>query len=257
MVSRHHHHRRLKIIVNIYSGLKIRSCTIASSSGQSSPIPTSSLAFWVKADAGVTLSGSYVTEWFDQSGNENDIDRRDNLLFISNALNSKPAISFDGTTSYASFPINLSSGTPRTIFIVGKYNDVDNRGQEGFIALGFSGSWDLGYVFRESGTGNTYYYTPGQIAAPTSTSVANYHIVTIKHFPVGSDNSTMGINGSFGGGSQISLSAINQGLIARRDTSGDEYAYVNIAEIIIYNRELNGTEINQVQSYLNTKYAIY
>lgn len=242
--------------MNIYSGLKIRSCTIAGSSGQSSPIPTSSLAFWVKADAGVTLSGSDVTEWFDQSGNGNDVVPDDNLTFIANALNSKPVISFNGSTSYASFPINLSSGTPRTIFIVGKYNDV-NRQQEGFIALGFSGSWDQGYVFREAETNNTYYYTPGQIAAPTSTSVANYHIVTIQHFPVGSDNSTMGINGSFGTGGQISLSAVNQGLIARRDTGGNEYAYVNIAEIIIYNRALNGTEINQVQSYLNTKYAIY
>ena len=225
-----------------------------------SPASLSGLSLWLKADAGVTASGSSVTAWADQSGNGNNVTAYNNPQLVTNALNSKPVISFDGSGSYASFPISLTESTPRTIFIVGKYNDT-NRGQEGFMALGFSGSWDKGYVFREGGTENTYYYEnidgQNQIIAPTSTSVANYHIVTIKHFPEGSSDSIMGINGSFGVGGQISLSAVNEGLIALRSTGGSEYASVNIAEIIIYNRELNSTEQGQVQSYLNTKYAIY
>jgi hypothetical protein len=221
------------------------------------PSDISNLSVWFKADAGVTATGLNVTAWADQSGNGNNATAYNNPQLITNALNSKPVISFNGSTSYASFPISLAGNTPRTIFIVGKYNDI-NRQQEGFIALGFSGSWDRGYVFREAETENTYYYTPGQIAAPTSTSVANYHIATIKHFPLGSDDSTMGINGSFGTGGQIILSEINQGLIASRGVLDlEEYASVNIAEIIIYNKGLSLTELDQVQKYLNYKYAIY
>jgi hypothetical protein len=213
-------------------------------------IPSGSIALWLMADAGVAVSGTNVTAWGDQSGNGNNATAYNNPQLITNALNSKPVISFNGSTSYASFPISLSAATDRTIFIVGKYNDV-NREQEGFLALGT----DQGYVFRESQTQLTYYYTgEGQISAPASI-VTNYHIVTVNHLYVG--DSAMAINGTFGNGQGIELYAINDGRIALRSLIGGEYASVNIAEIIIYNRQLNGTERGQVQSYLNTKYAIY
>jgi len=216
-------------------------------------IPFYGLALWLKADAGVMLSGSNVTAWADQSGNGNNATAYNDTQLVENALNSKPAISFDGVASFATFPISLSTETNRTIFIVGKYNDL-SRGQEGFLALVFGGSLDRGYVFRESRTDATYYYTPSQIAAPTLTSVGNYHIVTVKHNFVG--DSTMGINGSFGQGGQCDLSEINQGDIARRGYD-QEYASVNIAEIIIYNQALTTQKLQQVEQYLNTKYAIY
>jgi hypothetical protein len=207
------------------------------------------------APSGVTATTTTdsVTAWADQSGNGNNATAHNNTQLVQNALNSKPAISFNGVASYATFPISLSTGTDRTIFIVGKYNDL-NRGQEGFLALVFGGSLDRGYVFRESQTDATYYYTPSQIAAPTLTSVGNYHIAIVKHNFVG--DSTMGINGSFGEGGQCNLSEINQGNIAQRG-EGQEYASVNIAEIIIYNQALTTQKLQQVEEYLNTKYAIY
>ena len=226
---------------------------LANVSSSFTPASLSGLSLWLKSDSGVTLSGSNVTAWADQSGNGNNATVYNNTQLVENALNSKPAISFDGVASYATFPISLSTETNRTIFIVGKYNDL-SRGQEGFLALVFGGSFDRGYVFRESETDATYYYTPSQIAAPTLTSVGNYHIVTVEHNFVG--DSTMGINGSFGHGDQCDLSEINQGNIAQRG-NGQEYASVNIAEIIIYNQALTTQNIQQVEQYLNTKYAIY
>jgi hypothetical protein len=181
-----------------------------------------------------------------------------NPQLIANALNTKPVISFDGSTNYGSFPISLGDNTSRTIFIVGKYNNI-NRGQEGFIALGFSGNWDLGYVFRDNASQQTNYYVnyenAVQAAAPQSTSVANYHIAIINH-SLGSD-SNMGINGVFGDNATLDLTSINEGLIAVRNTNPDEYASINIAEIIIYNRALTTPERQKVEAYLNTKYAIY
>ena len=219
------------------------------------PSDISNLSVWFKADAGITLSGSEtVVAWADQSGNSNNVTMYGNPQLIAVDLNNKPVISFDGSDDYGAFPISLSAETDRTIFIVGKYNDI-NRQQEGFIALGNSPAFDRGYVFREAQTENTYYYTPDQVAAP-SASVGNYHIVTIKHLYSG--DSFMGINGNFGAGlTDMNLVQIDQGLIALRATDGQEYANINISEIIIYNKGLNSTEVDQVQKYLNYKYQIY
>lgn len=191
--------------------------------------------------------------WADQSGNGNNALMYYNSRLETNQLNGKSIISFDGT-SYGRFPISLTIDTSRTIFIVGKYQDI-NRQQEGFIALGNSEAFDLGYVFREAETGNTYYYNPGQVAAPADQDVGNYHIETV--FNLYEDDSTMAFNGSFNGGVAMNAPAINEGLIATRNLFLTENAAVNIAEIIIYNKQLNETEYNQVMTYLNTKYAIY
>jgi hypothetical protein len=211
-----------------------------------SPAPTASITLSPTGNA-------LVTAWEDQSGNGNNAIAYNSPQLVQNQLNSKPVIHFNGS-NYASFPISLSAETSRTIFIVGKYEDV-GRGQEGFMALGNSGSFDLGYVFRAAETDGAYYYTPGQIAAPTFTSVGNYHIETISHLY--EDDSVIGINGSFGNGVTISLSAIDEGLIATRNTNYTENGILDIAEIIIYNRALTTQERQQVEAYLGTKYAIY
>jgi hypothetical protein len=63
------------------------------------PIPTSGLELWLKADAGVTLNGSKVSTWADQSGNGNDaieLDSDRQPLLVRDGLNGKPTIHFDG-----------------------------------------------------------------------------------------------------------------------------------------------------------------
>jgi hypothetical protein len=241
----------------MYLGLGLRLGSVILSA-PFSPTDLSSLSLWLKADAGISASGSDVTAWADQSGNGNNATMYNNPQLIASALNTKPVISFDGSTNYGSFPISLTFDTPRTIFIVGKYNDI-NRGQEGFIALLENVNFDLGYVFRDNGSQQTNYYVnydeAVQASAPLTTSVANYHIVTINHSS--SSNSNMGINGTFGSGVTLDVAPVSDGVIAVRNTNPDEYASINIAEIIIYNRALTTPERQQVEAYLNTKYAIY
>jgi hypothetical protein len=222
-----------------------------------SPAPTGSTGTSLRSVGSPTSTrtGVYpVTNWADQSGNGNNAIAYNNPILLSNELNSKPVISFNGYAQYASFPISLTIDTSRTIFIVGKYQDI-NRSQEGFIALGESGAFDLGYVFREAETGNTYYYNPSQVPAPADQDVGNYHIETV--FNVYEDYSTMAFNGTFNGGVLMGTPEINEGLIATRNLLLNENAVVNIAEIIIYNKQLDGTEYDQVMTYLDDKYQIY
>jgi hypothetical protein len=63
------------------------------------PIPIDGLQLWLKADAGVTLNGSNVSKWADQSGNGNEAIQPDSPhqpLLVKDGLNGKPTIRFDG-----------------------------------------------------------------------------------------------------------------------------------------------------------------
>lgn len=62
-------------------------------------IPMTGLQLWLKADQGVTLNGSTVSKWADQSGNSNDafeVDEDRQPLLVRDGLNGKPTIRFDG-----------------------------------------------------------------------------------------------------------------------------------------------------------------
>jgi len=62
-------------------------------------IPSIGLCLWLKADAGVTLNGSTVSRWADQSGKGNDAIQTETQRqpsLVRNALNRLPVLRFDG-----------------------------------------------------------------------------------------------------------------------------------------------------------------
>lgn len=64
-----------------------------------SPPDQSNLKVWLKGDAGITLNGSDVSAWADQSGNGNDAAQADTAkqpAYVSNALNGIPGVQSDG-----------------------------------------------------------------------------------------------------------------------------------------------------------------
>ncbi|RMG39225.1 MAG: hypothetical protein D6732_04395, partial [Methanobacteriota archaeon] len=80
---------------------------------------TTTLKLWLKADAGVTLSGSNVSDWADQSGNANDATQSnaaDQPLFVSSSMNGQPALQFsDDIMSGTNI---LASDNQATVFVV-------------------------------------------------------------------------------------------------------------------------------------------
>lgn len=80
-----------------------------------SPIDIAGISLWLKADAGVTLSGANVTAWADQSGNGNNF--TGTAGFLANTLNGKPVINFNGTDTVLTSPAGLLSGFSNISFI--------------------------------------------------------------------------------------------------------------------------------------------
>jgi hypothetical protein len=237
-------------------------------SGSAPVIPASGLSLWLKADAGVTLSGSNVTGWADQSGNGNNASANSGQepTFASSFSNSKPAIEFNGTTQ---------------IMQIADANSLDFLTTSSFIVLKYIGQ----------GTGNNIVYfknaNAGSPAGPamyglvgangdnlvsfsvnvggwadyeTSISIANAVPKILSMTYDGTDQnvySNGGISNTF---SIVGNIATSTGLFQiggyNQSFGASEYFYGQIAEVIMYNRAVTGAERQQVEAYLMDKYAI-
>jgi hypothetical protein len=247
-----------------------------------SPASLSGLSLWLKADVGVTTSGSNVTAWADQSGNgfnaNGNVALGVNPTFVSNVKNGKPVLRFgnnNGATVLRTAQTTFGNSGSFTIIAVYNYNHSGNvwagvlskgdflsseRSQIDFTAQFINGDNGWTNVF---GVMNT---TPDWNWSSTTTLHDNEWIIHegisdiannsqkmfINTSEVSSSNSVSSINalnieiGIGNAGSNVPPSTANFG-----GFKGD------IAEIIFYDRALTTPERQQVESYLNTKYAIY
>lgn len=217
------------------------------------PSSLSGLSLWLKADAGVTLGGSSVTSWTDQSINgfvfTKDI--QNEPTYLSSFVNGKPAIEF--TTNDNTGLSNTSfSLTGFTFFSVAKQKPTNGgRIFSSYFGNVLIGTWgNLSNRFY-GGEGNGW-LAEGELQS-TDFLITTAFSDTDTSFDFfqngvsqssGNSNSTVILNGiSVGGG------IWNGGNIE----ASDSY----VCEIVIYNRTLTSTERQQVEAYLNQKYAIY
>lgn len=218
------------------------------------PTPPAEQILWLRADAGVTTSGSQVTAWADQSGKGNDAVPYDSPQFASNQINGKPVIVFDGAGARFVAPLVLPSTQSRSIFLVGKYNDTTGP-QQGFLNLANGGSVDKGYLFKSFGEDDSYFYNNGgQIKFPTDYSVGNYCIFFVNSQTSGSVEFALNdivYNGN------IPTYTADRVIIGSRYDDDVEPADCSIAEIMIYSGTLTDEQKYGIIGDLNTKYAIY
>jgi hypothetical protein len=229
-----------------------------------SPTGLSGLSLWLKADAGVTTSGSDVTAWADQSGNGINAETSPGSepTFVSNTLNGKPVLRFNGAGQQMAL-FDVIGGTAYTIFIVCKNNDNVNgsmffwtsdanygRYIGSITSAGYNASARNKFILSQNDAGGG---EGESIIAWSSTAVNNnYFIGTAIQNGGGKAYS----NGSGGVDSLGTFDASNTfdligGYAFGYELDGD------VAEIISYNRALSNSERQQVEGYLNAKYAIY
>jgi hypothetical protein len=234
-------------------------------------IPRANLALWLDASVGLTLSGTNVTNWADQSGNGENATTQNgganSPIFVSNAQNGMPAIEFNNSIlggnafmRITSPAFNLKSSTA---FFVTKQN----------IQLSFARFFSFvpasGQDF-DSNNGLAVLYnntaSPKRFQIESNSQVAfenasNYQAFGIASYTITSGglitpffNSTAGTsatNASMGAtNSADALIAQGSQILAATSFDGQ------IAEILIYNQVLTTPERQQVGAYLSTKYAI-
>ncbi len=208
---------------------------------------TDELHVWLKADAGV---GSIGTSWEDQSCNGFDYTTVAGPS-VESGWNYNPVIEI--LSGGFDAPAGAELGTDWTVFFVSALLASDNIGR---LIDGHSGDYLLGYhgAYRNGIdiNGSPSEYNSG---IATTSGIEEPHVFTYVRESTGStidarvDGDLLKTFTSTNSGSGIRLD-INQG--ANSSESTDSW----IGEFIIYNKELSDAEIQKVEAYLGTKYAV-
>jgi hypothetical protein len=215
-----------------------------------SPIPEAGLSLWLKGDAGITLSGADVTVWADQSGNGKNATPI-TASPTTTTINSKTFVRFNGVDQALSGS-NVISALPCTIISVVRWRSFlgidmwfEQNGGEDNVALyaGNSFGWRAFNGEDLNSTDDTWSFDVTQLATTIFDGVnsAHFHNGTAAGAGDSGDRTPAG----------------NYYLSYWAGADEEPYRHFDIAEIIIYNRVITTPERQQVESYLNAKYAIY
>lgn len=220
-------------------------------------IPADSLTMWLSAGNGIQIgSGSSITNWYDASGNANSATQSSSGYepsIVDNVINGNPVVRFNGTSSYMVIDdaenIRLAN-SDYEIFVVAKSNSS---------ALQFLFSGGIGEQEIQLNGASGLRFLPAGGKLVDAGTAAEY--VTGEPFifnvQATSTESNIRINnlklGYLEGNGRSSYA--NQVLLGLR-TGGLYYFNGDLAEIIVYNKALDVTSRNSVNSYLSSKYGI-
>lgn len=229
-----------------------------------SPAPTASYLY-------SPTGNLVVSSWADQSGNGNDaITSAGNPQLTASAINGKPAIQFnnviEGGFAYMiiSSQFNLKNSS---CFVVVKQNSTAYTFFARMMAFlpssGEDYNSDDGMAFLFNNFNTRLQLDNNSNSAFSSNNQAN-GVFAITSYTINSSglgkvfyNGIEG-DGNFQNGSMSSQNGGNVYIAQGSQLAGMATSLDGeIAEIIIYNRAITTQERQQVEAYLNTKYAIY
>ncbi|MDD5522887.1 MAG: DUF2341 domain-containing protein [Kiritimatiellae bacterium] len=233
--------------------------------------PGDGLALWLKADAGVVtnFSGNVVT-WLDQSGLKNDAWALlgNGPLYVTNALNGKPVLSFDGTANYlrnTNWAPGFNLSGEMTYFFVSKQMTTNIGSAAGYFSQRYStgndydnnAALDIEYRVPNAGTNGLRYYRNNN---PSLDIVTNNMVFKIDVIRVNTNGARTYINGDAKLTSAVSfasaLNPIEYAIGARLAPGVVNCGKTDFAEIILYRKALTDAQMNEVGYYLKTKYNL-
>ncbi len=226
------------------------------------PTDIAGCQLWLKADAGITKDGSnYVSKWADQSGNGNDAVQAVGSaqpLWVDGILNSKPVISFDGIGDFLDFPsgmlYNLSA---ISFFIVIKPVGINSN--KGYFAPSLSYNTGISLYSYPSWTLNINGY---RIFSSPPNAIILESAWTLSNFLY----STSSTSGYINGGTIAPFDAAFKGNLELNGVYalgryaggiGSYYGQMEVSEVIIYNSAISDANRQLVETYLNSKYALW
>jgi Concanavalin A-like lectin/glucanases superfamily len=218
----------------------------------SAAIPAAGLHLWLRSDAGVTLSGSQISRWVDQSGNGRNAAMSTaprQPTYVAGALNGKPMVRFFGQQSMG-LEITASP-TTFTVFVMGRNSRTDNSFS---MILGPGGNspnnqlrWENGSQALFVGTGNNMPIITSSIGDTRA-----YHALSARY-----DGATMTVYRDGNATSSHAFSTSGPWILASVGSYySSNFMVGDLGEVIIYNRVLTESERLSVNGYLRSKYGL-
>ncbi len=277
----------IRIIVNFVTFRTLLTALIASFTfvvaAQTGPGGISTnLSIWYKGNSGTTTSGNSLTDWTDQSGNGFNITQgvsTNQPQLQQNDINFNPGIVFDGGSDYLPISTKNYNGTGalsalttlvvfKTTYSGSGYNNnwsfLDFDRSDFFNVYIHGANGNISFSYRSSGT--TY-----DNDAPTTGLNDGYpHIGVAGYNNAVTNETTIRVDGlqdlasnRVANGATIGVSGTRYGFVgdgseanSYNGTRNNIYYDGSIAEVIHFERSLNATELNRVESYLAVKYGL-
>jgi len=212
------------------------------------PSDLPSLAAWYRADLGVTESGGNVTAWADQSGNSRDLSGGSPDLEATGGPNSTPTISFVAGNSDILSCTFTGLSHPLHLFAVMRATTVS--GVAGLITGSTSGQ-----RFHDTQSPSPLMYFGGSLLQPGTgwTDDSNHHL---WEYRVNGTSSSIirGATTMIGTGSSPGTTAL-AGLTLGQ-LPGFGYGSMKLAELILCNADISGTDLTSLRSYVNGRYGL-
>ena len=221
--------------------------------GWGGPSPPGSPLFWVRGDAGITKgTGDNVTQWSDQSGNGYNLTRADSAACpdaaAADTKNGLQVVDFNAADSEY---FNLSSSIPSllTDYTIGF---VAYKTDSELVTL------DCGdhFIFGKFSGDYTWYMASGTTTfASASGSGSPGWVVVVARVSGQPGTATVYENGvslTIGGGGSSPTSTAYDKFGVRNSTN---YGTGKFAEFVLYNNTT--TDLTELQTYLNNRWAVY
>ena len=215
---------------------------------------------WYRADMGLLNAsgnpvshGNAVRTWLDQSGNSNDLVQGTSgfrPLLNSTAINSMPAVSFDGSDDQFSFELG-STSAPLSIFTTVSFSGSND---ETLLAIGNANEDNTLSIGREN---DTRYYSYSFSAKNYGPNIAASPVILNPDHKITSPYHNLLLNGSPQALTDYTSAITTDGsMIIGSSKDNDRYFSGDLAEVIIYDKSLNSAENIIVNNYLAAKYGI-
>jgi len=223
--------------------------------GREAPYPysISNLKGHWRSDLGVTESSSLVSNWADQSDEENDFAEATNKpLIVANIINGKSVIRFDGTNDVLACDLTIETNPIHMFCVVRPRENVNGNG------LGISGDDGSGGSFYARGvTGTGWNIRDGNSGSGIGVDMTTDTAYLLTLFLNGA-SSHIEVNGSKTTGNPGGDCTFDVGLSLGLSKPAGTYAYVEVAEISIYDTaEVSGSDLTTLEAYFNSRYALF
>ena len=256
------------------------------SAGGSGPLAISGCTLWLDADdvSSITLNGTDVEEWRNKStdyagvfdyGQTTEVRQP---AYVLSGLNSKSVVRFDRVWDWMSASGNASKRSPAgtdqtfTAFLVAK-STVEfvwsyPGSTEGILQWGLASNLSTGtdssWIFLNNGGAASKNMTVRDGDYIISTDVTGKMLTTARIFTLTqtSTNTTYHVTGTLNATEAATLSnaypvtSTNTYSFLGSQAAASTGFYGDIAEIIVYNRDLSTSERGTIESYLSTKWGV-
>lgn len=211
--------------------------------------------FWLRADDGISTGAG----WNDFSGNENNAVQAtaaSQPLFTASSINFNPGFKLDGVNDFMDFSTNagISGNNQFTIVSVVKRNSIGTAdaivGQQSVATGSMASFFTAANKYAYTITNTTTLASTGTYATPKMPMLNATTRAASNAFALYTNGA------ADGAGIYPTFTALTINLRLGQRAGGSDQFDGDINELVVYNRPISATELQQVNSYLALKYGI-